>query len=524
MTPEAEAYLRKFSLAQHGMESLTASMLASVRERMRVLTGEMAHDAIQNAKLDGTFGAREIRRLRLDVESRMADLHSWARSSADSYATQAGRLGYDGIHRSMGLQGLSGGVFPRPVSFDDIIRTATDKITGDMSRRAYAGENVAQVGQSAARYLTIPTQKNAQFGGLSYQIARTLNTESRSAFALGIQDAGQAMGLTGPKVWLHAPFTKEARPDHVRMHGKVSERGTFDLNGIQCLGPHDPVLPPGEVINCACTAIPWRHEWGAGPPLVGEYEYAEGVPYLEMAGGPKSRIGQVVGVSTRAPAAVSGELDRQLARAAEMGARVDVVDLRLPEHLDRAATLARHFLGMVEAGDAPLSTRLVIALNGRTATGLGSYSVELDQIWLSLRNIDTYRNAGAPSMLMPLADRELPGLAGKWSASGLWPSEMRELGVLTHEVGHAKATAAWRTRGVSEAEAEMRAPAIQHKGWEQNHRDKTLTAYSRTNWQEAEAEAFALRRSPGYAFFTAQEKAVIEMILDGWGQLAGGGR
>lgn len=53
-----------------------------------------------------------------------------------------------------------------------------------------------------------------------------------------------------------------ARPSHVAADGQIKNiNDFFNVGGHLMLHPHDPTAPPGEVINCGCTALPYMAHW-----------------------------------------------------------------------------------------------------------------------------------------------------------------------------------------------------------------------------------------------------------------------
>jgi len=88
------------------------------------------------------------------------------------------------------------------------------------------------------------------------EMARMQNLASEKRMA---QAVGQVPDLM--KEWRHSHLGVP-RPNHLAMAGAVVKaNGKFTLEGInggtyEIDGPHDPILPAEEVVNCKCVCIP----------------------------------------------------------------------------------------------------------------------------------------------------------------------------------------------------------------------------------------------------------------------------
>ncbi len=115
--------------------------------------------------------------------------------------------------------------------------------------------------------------------GISAKAERIMRTE-----LLGMQNAGswerrvQALRQFPDleDVWA-ATGDSRTRLDHLVAHGqKKGVDGVFEVGGERARFPGDPNLSPRQRVNCRCTAIPYRSEWGEVDfvlgPLSGQVE------------------------------------------------------------------------------------------------------------------------------------------------------------------------------------------------------------------------------------------------------------
>lgn len=98
--------------------------------------------------------------------------------------------------------------------------------------------------------------------GRAETIART---ETLGAWAngeyLAMVDYAMTTRQSFDKIWI-ASHDDRTRPDHREADGqRVALEGVFYVGGWPAIIPHDPALPPEQVINCRCTcAYPLRGE------------------------------------------------------------------------------------------------------------------------------------------------------------------------------------------------------------------------------------------------------------------------
>lgn len=146
---------------------------------------------------------------------------------------------------------------------DDARRKIDNAIfTGVLGRRTNF-----EIMQELAPILTNPRRVGPGFyGSPMFQAETVLRTEKGRVYAMaGRARIGQlAEVLPGlQKTWLHSGNPSEPRPYHKNvLHGQRRPwKGYFDVNGLDAWGPHDPTLPPEEVIRCGCTCVPYMAAW-----------------------------------------------------------------------------------------------------------------------------------------------------------------------------------------------------------------------------------------------------------------------
>lgn len=92
--------------------------------------------------------------------------------------------------------------------------------------------------------------------GMSKGRATTISrTETSNSINSTTNTAAVEAGMTF-KTWLHVGGGKEDRESHLALDGKtIKLREYFNVGGSLALYPHDPNLPPGQLINCHCIVI-----------------------------------------------------------------------------------------------------------------------------------------------------------------------------------------------------------------------------------------------------------------------------
>ncbi len=89
--------------------------------------------------------------------------------------------------------------------------------------------------------------------GMSKARARTIaRTETNKAVSITTNATAKGAEMK-KKMWVYTHISKKVRKSHIMLDGV--EVGIDDLFDIGGLYPHDPGLPPEEVINCSCIVI-----------------------------------------------------------------------------------------------------------------------------------------------------------------------------------------------------------------------------------------------------------------------------
>lgn len=129
--------------------------------------------------------------------------------------------------------------------------------------------------QDLAKLLGTPEREN--LGPLWRQVDTVWRTESMNLFNLAAWQRAQELARQVPglrKRWRHGGGGREPRPYHQRtLNGQtlpwdapfrvVTPKG----EEYAAMFPHDPSLPPGEVISCTCSLVlvTWPEPQGAAP-------------------------------------------------------------------------------------------------------------------------------------------------------------------------------------------------------------------------------------------------------------------
>lgn len=107
-----------------------------------------------------------------------------------------------------------------------------------------------------------------------YRARRASVTEMLRVHSVAQQEAMMQSPSVSEKAWGHSgEYRNEPRENHVAMNGvRVPKNETFTLEGADGgtyhpMYPRDPVLPPGESINCHCFVQPIVSEDVLGLPL-----------------------------------------------------------------------------------------------------------------------------------------------------------------------------------------------------------------------------------------------------------------
>lgn len=141
-------------------------------------------------------------------------------------------------------------------------------ITDDARRRVATEINLAVMGQKPLTDVVKAIGRNLDspsvFGSIATRALAIYKTEvNRMSNLASVERMKQVRGQVPDleKEWLHS-HQGIPRPGHLLLDGtRVAVLDTFKLVGkngtvYMVAGPHDPVLPAGEVVNCRCHAIP----------------------------------------------------------------------------------------------------------------------------------------------------------------------------------------------------------------------------------------------------------------------------
>jgi 5'-3' exonuclease len=104
---------------------------------------------------------------------------------------------------------------------------------------------------------TIARNINEKFIEISKGRAKTIaRTETSKATSITTHEAA-TYGQMEYKIWMHVGAGSTDRPYHrdILSGQKIKIDEPFNVDGNDGMYPHDPNLPVGEIINCACICI-----------------------------------------------------------------------------------------------------------------------------------------------------------------------------------------------------------------------------------------------------------------------------
>lgn len=254
--------------------SLLADYRADISSQLLALGGARGDggdgDSFETFHLNQLIGAIDAatHRFRLRYGAAMADelLRSW-RAGGDFAPWVFERAGV-----SVPIMGLSPFQIEAALSYSArLVQHVTDDVRRKIDNAVYTGvmgrRSNFEIMQELAPLLTNPKRAGPGFAGSPmFQAETVLRTEKGRVYSMADrarmrQFADHIPGLE--KRWLHSGNPSEPRPYHRDvLHGQVRPwNGYFDVNGLDAWGPHDPSLPPEEVIRCGCKVVPWMKSW-----------------------------------------------------------------------------------------------------------------------------------------------------------------------------------------------------------------------------------------------------------------------
>lgn len=138
---------------------------------------------------------------------------------------------------------------------------AMNKINGQLGLSVIGAQPVgdtvgnvqAILGSSRNRAITIVRTEI----GTAYSAASQARLEQAAEVVPGLQKLWLSSGKLHPRL------------SHLGAHGQIVDHDEpFIVDGIEIMYPREASLPPEERINCGCTSIPYKEDWGIKVPKV----------------------------------------------------------------------------------------------------------------------------------------------------------------------------------------------------------------------------------------------------------------
>jgi hypothetical protein len=205
----------------------------------------------------------------VSVDDSLTDVLEIARLSATSPLAKAG---FPAVNLRMAAAQLT----PLIREVPNIIQGITDPAKRAIWSRSQAVLRGTETADSYTRWLDgylrgFPERYNApRFGqSFAYQAERIYRTESLKALNFGHALSLEELHRSGPdwvkqalvKTWWHGiGGRQQPRENHIQLQLTTQKNPVpidepFKLGPHRPMAPHDPVLPPGESINCGCTLV-----------------------------------------------------------------------------------------------------------------------------------------------------------------------------------------------------------------------------------------------------------------------------
>ncbi|WP_408956223.1 phage minor head protein [Natroniella sp. ANB-PHB2] len=125
-----------------------------------------------------------------------------------------------------------------------ITETTRELINNLVTKQQQEGRNIRVIANNLVERVEDMSDARAMTIARTETSINLSNTNNLTASKAGMKK----------KTWRHVGAGQDHRENHKALDGKtVKIHEPFDLgNGITAMYPHDPELPPGEVINCYC--------------------------------------------------------------------------------------------------------------------------------------------------------------------------------------------------------------------------------------------------------------------------------
>lgn len=244
----------------------------------------------------GQFNAQSIRGLLAAVDGLIAQATADLRTFQRSATVRAWQRGVEDFEAPFelfqvgymrGVTGFESDLVQQYLTLDRVTQITTEM--GQLIRQSILnGVFMKATPYEVMAYITNVLGIRDQAGfrsigttGISAKAERIMRTELMTIQNAGAWERrGQAL-VKFPdleEIWA-ATGDFRTRATHLAAHGqrkKAGEQETFTVGGYAARFPGDPMLPARERVNCRCTAIAFRPEWGEAEALLGPLADAVG--------------------------------------------------------------------------------------------------------------------------------------------------------------------------------------------------------------------------------------------------------
>ena len=278
--------LREYRAALKQMAHLSDLTWEESEALLKVFAG--LHGDLQRMIVDsGLYRPSEANRIRDSLEATLLDYgNGLLRSSQDAQfrAWTNGVEAFDNLMVSMeinyvkGMTGLENRLVQEYLTINRIAGV-TEEMKALIRAEVLGGIFMEKAPYEVMSTITniigikdLPGYRSIGTTGISAKAERIMRTET-----MAIQNSAKwwneqetlARMPDLQQVWM-ATGDVRTRADHLAAHGQVVPVGDpFTVGGEEARFPGDPSLSPAQRVNCRCTAVPYRAEWGEVDELIG---------------------------------------------------------------------------------------------------------------------------------------------------------------------------------------------------------------------------------------------------------------
>ena len=246
-----------------------------------------------------SFTAYRLKQTLNGIESQLADFESSFKSILGTGMTVNWNAGAGMLDEAAAIAGVQSSFYHLSGStlsaLEDFTFGKISGVTGDLYNKLRGELTLGVLGQKSPAEvaatiagqiegIAIPKRQDQwgnwspAFKSIAERAEVITGVEMGRAFSLATQKSGEAAATTLPglqKTWLHAGHPKQARQQHLLMHGEqrdVDKPFYTTASGYGMQFPRDPNAPISEVIRCGCTHVFWMPEFGDKDQFVAAFD------------------------------------------------------------------------------------------------------------------------------------------------------------------------------------------------------------------------------------------------------------